>query len=141
MSLYQAVVNLSVPRKGDPGKECDLVVAGETVELDDDQADLFRPPKRAIAMIRPAKESGDPLPKIHPRQLYGIHINPRTGKPLGVPGPGQYARPDPPGSTQVITQEPPEASEPQPGSEAGQVDAEDIAPRSARRPAARAGSR
>jgi hypothetical protein len=149
MSLYQAVVNLSVPRKGDANKECDLVMAGETVELDDDTADLFRPPRRAMAMIRPAKESGDPLPRVHPKQLFGIAVNPRTGQVIGRPGPPQGARPDPPGSSTVQVLEPPEANEPAPGDEtAGQgvpaeVDAEDIPPRAARaaRAPARAGAR
>jgi len=142
MSAYQALVNLSVPRKGDPGKETDLVMAGETVDLTDDVADLFRPPNRAMAMIRPAAEA-DPLPKIHPRQLSGIKVNPRTGKLIGVPGPGADARADPEGSSQVIITEPPEANEPQLDSENQlPVDAVDIQPnRGSRRAPARAGAK
>jgi hypothetical protein len=140
MSLYQAVVNLSVPRKGDPGKETDLVLAGETVELDDDTAALFLPPKRAIPMIRTAKESGAALPRIAPRQLSGIRVNLRTGTLVGMPGPPEGARPDPEGSSAVQVMEPPEANEPQPGAETGpEQDAVDIPPRSQRRATAKTG--
>ena len=133
MSSYQAVVNLSVPRKGDPNRETDLVLAGETIDLPDDVAALFLPPVKAWPMIRSVKESGEPLPAVHPKQLSGVAINQRTGKRIGYPGPPQGARPDPPGSSQVTVLEPPEASEPQPGSEnaPAEVDAEDIPPRRA----------
>jgi hypothetical protein len=142
MSAYQALLNLSVPRKGDPNKETDLVFAGETIELDDDVAELFLPPRKAFPMIRAVKESGEPLPQFHPKQLSGIAINQRTGKRIGYPGPPEGARPDPPGSTTIQVLEPPEASEPVPGSEdsPAPVDAEDIPPRNApRQPARTAG--
>jgi hypothetical protein len=136
MSLYQALVNLSVPRVGDPGKETDLVETGETVELTDDQAALFLPPKRAEALIRPAKESGQPLPRLHPRLLSAVAINPRTGKRIGMPGPPEGARPDPAGSSSVQVMIP-EANEPQIDSEnAGDGDAVDIPPSGRRRAAA-----
>jgi len=136
MSAYQAIANLSVPRKGDPGRETDLVLAGETVELDDEQAALFLKPKRDPEVIRPAKEAGQPLPRMLPRHLSAVAINPRTGKRVGSPGPPQGARPDPAGSSalQVLI---PEAAEPQPDDEARPPeDAQDIAPRGARRPPA-----
>jgi len=136
MSLYQAITNLSVPRKGDPGKETDLVFAGETIELDDDVAALFLRPKRDPEVIRPAKASGEVLPRLLPRQLSGVAINHRTGKHIGVPGPPADARPDPAGSSsvQVLV---PEANEPQPDSERGPLgEAEDIPPRSRRAPKA-----
>ena len=135
MTLYQAITNLSVPRKGDPGKECDLVMAGETVELDDDTAALFLRPKRDPEVIRTAKVSGDPLPRLLPRQLSGVAINPRTGKRVGAPGPPQGARPDPAGSSsvQVLI---PEEHEPQLDSETGPPeDAVDLPPRNRRAPA------
>lgn len=138
MTLYQAITNLSVPRKGDPGKECDLVMAGETVELDDDTAALFLRPKRDPEVIRTAKVSGDPLPRLLPRQLSGVAVNPRTGKRVGAPGPPQGARPDPAGSSsvQVLI---PEENEPQLDSETGPAeDAVDIPPRG-RRAAAKTG--
>lgn len=139
MSLYQAITNLSVPRKGDPGKETDLVFAGETVDLDDDVAELFLPPRRNPAVIRAAKESGAQLPRILPRQLSGVAINQRTGKRIGMPGPPEGARPDPEGSSEVRVVIP-ESDEPQLDSESGAAanDAVDIPPRS-RRAAARTG--
>lgn len=140
MSAYQAIVNLSVPRKNDPNKETDLVFAGETVDLPDDVAALFLPPARVPAVIRSVRESSEPLTRLLPRQLSGVAINRRTGKRIGFPGPPQDARPDPPGSSMIQVVEPPEAHEPQPGDEtAGQdvpapVDAEDIPPRRAAAP-------
>jgi hypothetical protein len=138
MSSYQALVNLSHPRKGDPGRETDLIAAGETVELTDDEAALYLPPRREPPVIRPAKESGTPMPRLLPRSLSGVAINPRTGKRIGSPGPPQGARPDPPDSSavQVLV---PEAAEPQPDDESRppDEDAVDIPPRGARRPAAR----
>lgn len=132
MALYQAITNLSVPRKGDPGKETDLVLAGETVELDDATAELFLPPRRDPAVIRAAKESADPLPRLLPRQMSGVAINQRTGKRVGYPGPPADARPDPEGSSavQVLI---PEAHEPQLDSETKPPeDAVDLPPRSRR---------
>jgi len=135
MTAYQALVNISHPRKGDPNKETDLIMAGETVDLTDEEAARYLPPARLQALIRPAKESGGPQPQFAPRSLFGVAINPRTGKRIGRPGPPADARPDPPGSSQVQVMEPPEASEPQPGDEtAGPVvDAEDIPPSRMRR--------
>jgi hypothetical protein len=137
MSVYQAVVNLSIPRKGDPGRETDLVMAGETIDLDDDTAALFLKPRRDPEVIRPAKESHDPLPRLLPRHLSAVAINPRTGKRIGNPGPPQGARPDPQGSSavQVLI---PEAAEPQPDDEARPPeDAQDIPPRARRATAGR----
>jgi hypothetical protein len=135
MSAYQAIVNLSVPRVGDPNRETDLVMAGETIDLTDDQAAAFLPPRKAFPMIRSVKDSGEPLPAVHPRRLSGISINQRTGKRIGMPGPPEGARPDPPGSSVVTVLEPPEANEPQPGSEDAppppEQDAVDIPPRRA----------
>jgi hypothetical protein len=130
--LYQAIINLSVPRKGDPGRETDLVWAGETVELDDDVAALFLKPRRNPEVIRPAKASGEELPRLLPRELSGVAVNTRTGRRIGVPGPPQGARPDPAGSSsvQVLI---PEANEPQLDSEnEPPQDAEDIPPRARR---------
>jgi hypothetical protein len=135
MALYQAVVNLSHPRKGDPSRETDLIAAGETVDLTDDEAAMYLPPRRAEPLIRPAKDSGSALPVMLPRQLSGVAINPRTGKRIGFPGPPQDARPDPAGSSAVQVMIP-EAAEPQAGSETVPlVDAEDILPRNRRAPA------
>jgi len=133
MSKYQALANLSQPRPGDPNKETDLIEAGETVELTDEQAAKWLPPLRDPPLIRPARESGDPLPGMLPKSLFGVAINPRTGKRIGRPGPPEGARPDPAGSSQVQVMEPPEASEPQPGDESVPADdAVDLPPRRAR---------
>ena len=137
MTSYQALANLSVPRKGDPGRETDLIPLGETVDLDDETAALFLRPKRDPEVIRPAKQSGQPLPRLLPRALSGVAINPRTGKRVGNPGPPQGARPDPAGSSaiQVLI---PEAAEPQLDDETRPADdAVDIPPRGARQSPAR----
>jgi len=128
MTSYQALVNLSQPRK-DNSKETDLIAPGETVDLTDEQAAQWLPPHRAFAMIRKA-EGEQALPAVLPRQMFGIAINPRTGKLLGRPGPPAEARPDPPGSSTVQVQIP-EAAEPQPGSEnePPPQDAVDLPPR------------
>lgn len=134
MGRYQALTNLSVPRKGDVNRETDLVLAGETIDLADDVAALFLPPLRQPAVIRPAKDASQPLERMHPRSLSGVAINQRTGQRVGFPGPGLDARPDPPHSSAVQVLEPPEASEPQPGMETqlpGQ-DAVDLPPRRSR---------
>jgi hypothetical protein len=137
MSVYQALANLSVPRKGDPGRETDLVLAGETIDLDDDVAALFLRPRRDPEVIRPAKQASEPMPRLLGRHLSGVAINHRTGKRIGFPGPPEGARPDPAGSSalQVLI---PEAAEPQPDSEARPPeDAQDIPPRGRRTPAGR----
>lgn len=133
MTKYLALVNLSVPRKNDPNKETDLVEVGETVELDDETAAKFLPPLRRPAVIRKAADRTSEMPVLRPRDLSGVAINQRTGKRVGYPGPPADARPDPPGSSQVLVQELPESNEPQPGSENAPVqDAEDIPPRAHR---------
>lgn len=133
MTKYMALVNISVPRKNDPNKETDLVMAGETVELDDEIAALHLPPLRRPATIRKAADRTSEVPVIRPRDLSGVAINQRTGKRIGYPGPPADARPDPPGSSQILVQEVPEANEPVPGSEnAPRDDAMDIPPRHSR---------
>lgn len=139
MTKYVALANISVPRKNDPNRETDLVMTGETVELDDETAGLLLPPLRQPALIRKHADRTSEQVALSPRMLSGVKINPRTLKPVGYPGPPADARPDPPGSSQVIVQEPPESHEPQPGTENAPVtDAEDIPPR-ARRAAVRSG--
>lgn len=106
---YQALINLSVPRRGDADRQCDLVPAGETITLTDEEAALFLPPHKQIPMIRPVSEQGEPLQRIPARALAGQ---------LRVPA---MARPDPAGSTQVQVMEEqspvPEASQVRVGSE------------------------
>jgi hypothetical protein len=133
MAVYQAIVNLSHPRRGDPGKETDLIGAGETVDLTDEEAAMYLPPRRNPPVIRPAKDATGPMVRLLPRQLSGVAINLRTGKRIGVPGPPADARPDPEGSSavQVLI---PEAAEPQPDDETrpADTDAVDIPPRARR---------
>jgi hypothetical protein len=129
---YQALINLSVPRKGDPQKQVDLVMAGETVELDDDVAQQFlrHDPRagRQVEVIRKVTGAAGEMPRVPPRAVSGR-----------LAGPPQGARPDPKGSSQIqMIETMPEAHEPQPGTENfTEVDAEDIAPRASR---ARAGA-
>lgn len=101
---YQALMNLSVPRRGDTERQCDLVPVGETVTLTDEEAALFLPPHKPLPMIRPVSDQGEPLHRIPARALAGQ---------LRVPA---MARPDPAGSTQVSVIE-----EPSPVPESQQV--------------------
>lgn len=144
LTPYVALANLSVPRPQQAGqpddKQVDLVMAGETVSLTQEQADRFLhfrvwkgAPERPL--IRLAREQGSaPVPQMLPRNLSGRMM-----------GPPQGARPDPPGSSVLMEQRVPEAEEPQPGSEntaEPEQDALDIAPRTARaRAGAAAGAR
>lgn len=110
---YQALVNLSVPRRGDPEKLTDLVRPGETVYMTKDEADKINR-RHPRPVLRPAKEATEPLPQIHPREMSGRIFAPP------VPAPeSDAARPDPPGSSHLVEREVriPEAGEPQVGSE------------------------
>lgn len=136
---YIALIPLSVPRRGDPEKNTDLVMPGETVHLTESEAATFirhgLKDGRRIAVIRPATgpgSTGEPLQRVPPKAVSGrLHAPP-------PPQPGtDFARPDPPGSSAVEYREVPESAEPQPGSEnwdgdpgagAHVVDAEDIIP-------------
>jgi len=123
---YQALVNLSVPRRGDPEKNTDLVTAGETVYLTKEEAERINR-RQPRPVLRPAKESSEPLPRIHPREMSGRIFAPPP------PGPeSDAARPDPPGSSHLVEREVriPEAGEPQVGSEnLSAAQAIDIPPR------------
>lgn len=120
-SVWQALVNISVPRPGDPDKATDLVMAGNTVTLTDEQAAKFLPPNKQVALIRKKAESGQPLPRITGRHLAG-RLN----------GPPADVRPDPAGSSRVIKTEEaviPEMTEPGPGGEEDKLpDAIDLPP-------------
>jgi hypothetical protein len=105
-SLYQALDNLSVPREGDPDKACDLVLKGNTVTMSDELAAMFLPPHKPVALIRPAKEASEPLPRIPNRAKAG---------PMRIPA---FARPDPAGATSVqIVEDVPESTQILVGSE------------------------
>lgn len=100
---YVALVNLSVPRRGDKDRQTDLVPAGETVYLTDEEARQFNRrgnrDGRQIDVVRklsgPDGSRGE-LPRVLPR-----HVSGRLFRPP-VPPPGsELARPDPEGSSAV----------------------------------------
>jgi len=132
---YQALTNLSIPQRSEAGLltgQNDLVMTGETVELDErEAASLMATGPRAgrqVPAIRPVSEAREPLPRLHPRQLSGP-----TRLVAPPPPDSDQPRPDPPGSSKVIIREPPEATEPAPGDEQLPVTgAMDLPPRSAR---------
>jgi len=101
---YEALIALSVPRRGDvKDRQTDLVRAGETVYLTEDEARAFERHDardgRMVPVVR--KLSGpdgsrEPLPKLLPR-----HVSGRLFRPA-MPPPGSDApRPDPEGSSRV----------------------------------------
>lgn len=132
---YVALINLSVPRRGDPDKGADLVMAGETINLTDDEAAQYlrHGPRdgRQVAVIRPA--TGPESSKLAPQSVPPRAVSGRLN------GPPAGARPDPAGSSAIQVAQPliPETAEPVPGAEnsdgdAGPgsrpVEAEDIIP-------------
>jgi hypothetical protein len=100
---YVALVNLSVPRRGDKDRATDLVMAGETIYLTEEEARAFNRhgarDGRQIEVVR--KLSGpdgshEPVPKVPPRAVSGRLFRPTT------PPPGSDApRPDPEGSSAI----------------------------------------
>ena len=101
---YVALVNLSVPRRGDKDKQCDLVYAGETVYLTAEEAASFNrhgtKDGRQVEVVRkltgPAG-SREELPRIPPRALSG-----RIFRPVAPPPGSDAPRPDPEGSSAVL---------------------------------------
>jgi hypothetical protein len=100
---YEALVNLSVPRRGDKDRQTDLVMAGETVYLTDEEARAFNRrgsrDGRQVEVVR--KLSGpdgsrEPLPRILPR-----HVSGRLFRPQAPPPGSDAPRPDPEGSSRV----------------------------------------
>lgn len=118
---YVALINLSLPRRGDKDKQCDLVPAGETVYLTDEEAATFlrhgSRDGRRVAVIRPKGEvDANNPPKPPPSLLTGPILRPQQ------PPPGSdLPRPDPAGSSHLLqygTGNPvPESAQPQPGTE------------------------
>jgi hypothetical protein len=116
---YVALIALSVPRRGDPARQTDLVMAGETVYLTAEEAAQFNRhghhDGRQIEVVR--KVSGpdgsrEPPPRVPPRAVSGRIFRP------AVPPPGSdAARPDPEGSSRLQYLDAgnpvPEANEPQ----------------------------
>ena len=111
-SRWTALTNLSIGRafSKESDKAADIVHKGETVELTEDQAHGFLH-RHKKPVIRPAKDSSEPDPKLTARDLFGTQ--PRAEQ-FG-------ARPDPAGSSKVIesgadpehAQKAPEGNDPQ----------------------------
>jgi len=103
---YVALVNLSVPRRDNTreDRQVDLVRAGDSVWLTDDEAAKFlrhgdRDGRRvAVIRLKSEVDNNNP-PKPHPSLLTGPIMRPATPAP-GSDGP----RPDPAGATRVIEQ-------------------------------------
>lgn len=101
---YEALIALSVPRRGDSkDKQTDLVLAGEIVHLTEDEARQFlrhgNSDGRQVPVIR--KLSGpdgsrEPLPRLLPR-----HVSGRLFRPPPPPPGSDAPRPDPEGSSRV----------------------------------------
>lgn len=112
---YQALTNLSVPMPRLPGTPDDrrtfMVEPGEIVELTEEQARNLT--RLRTPAIRPASQSGDPLPRIAPAQLSG----PLRRGLVNPPGDFTGARADPPGASHIQTISVPETSDPVPGTE------------------------
>jgi len=97
---YVALVNLSVPRRGDKDRQTDLVHAGETLYLTEDEARAFnRRDGRQVDVVRkvsgPDGSRGE-LPRILPR-----HVSGRLFRPPPPPPGSDAPRPDPEGSSAV----------------------------------------
>lgn len=128
---YQVLINVSLPRRGDPTHQSDLVMAGEIVHLTPEEVRLLNRhgsrDGRQVEILRPApggKAPDEPF-RMHPRAVSGR-----------IMGPPQGARPDPDGSSAVQVLEVPESQEPQLGSENSpqvEQDAVDLPPRNAPR--------
>jgi hypothetical protein len=133
---YQALIALSLPRRGDAGRQTDLVMPGEVVHLTDEEAAAFNRhgPKdgRQVEVLRKLDgPAGNTVPRVAPRAVSGRVLQP----PPPPPG-SDSPRPDPPGSSAVQYAEGviPEAAEPLPGTEnAERADAVDLPPRRAPR--------
>jgi hypothetical protein len=97
---YEALVNLSVPRRGDKDRQTDLVHAGETLYLTEDEARQFnRRDGRQVDVVRkvsgPDGSRGE-MPRILPR-----HVSGRLFRPPPPPPGSDAPRPDPEGSSRV----------------------------------------
>jgi hypothetical protein len=100
---YMALVNLSVPRRGDKDRNSDLVMAGETVYLTADEARTFnrhgsRDGRQVDVLQKLSGPDGSreaPL-RIPPRAVSGRLFRP----PAPEPG-SELPRPDPPESSHI----------------------------------------
>jgi hypothetical protein len=116
---YVALINLSVPRRGDKERATDLVYAGDTVYLTAEEAAAFNRhgvrDGRQVDVVR--KLSGpdgsrEPVGLIPPRAVSG-----RIFRPVPPPPGSDAPRPDPEGSSAIQYVDAPaipESSQPQP---------------------------
>src|ERR1700761_7632585 len=82
---WQALVHLSVGRRGDRDRAADLVPAGETVWLtEDESARLLDRGHHKVPVIRPATERHEPLPRLSASALFGPKGRPAA--PAPIPG-------------------------------------------------------
>jgi hypothetical protein len=100
---HVALVNLSVPRRGDKDRQCDLVMAGETVYLTDEEARQFNrhghQDGRQVEVVR--KLSGPDGSRAEVQRVLPRAVSGRLFRPP-VPGSGDVApRPDPPESSRI----------------------------------------
>jgi len=101
---YEALINLSVPRRGDKDRNSDLVLAGETVYLTDEEARKFNrhDPGRDGRMVPVVRKlsgpdgSREPVPRLLPR-----HVSGRLFRPAMPPSGSDAPRPDPPESSAI----------------------------------------
>lgn len=100
---YLALVNLSVPRRGDKDRQSDLVMAGETVYLTAEEARTFNRhgarDGRQVDVLQKLSGPGgtrQEAPRIPPRAVSG-----RLFRPPPPPPGSEFARPDPPESSHV----------------------------------------
>lgn len=100
---WMALVNLSVPRRGDKDRATDLVYAGETVYLTEEEARSFNRhgtrDGRQVEVLR--KLSGPDGSREEAPRMLPRHVSGRLFRPE-VPPPGSDApRPDPEGSSRI----------------------------------------
>jgi len=116
---YVALINLSVPRRGDKDRATDLVYAGDTVYLTAEEAAAFNRHSskdgRQVEVVRKVTgpdSSREPPPRIPPRAVSG-----RIFRPIPPPPGSDAPRPDPEGSSAVLQYDEapiPERDQPQP---------------------------
>ncbi|HEY2638434.1 MAG TPA: hypothetical protein VGI66_00935 [Streptosporangiaceae bacterium] len=120
---YQALTNISLPRLNDPDKQTDLITAGNTVNLTDEEAARINR-LHPVPVLRKVSDTTEA-----PRRITGRMLSGRLQVPATPPPGSDMPRPDPAGSTHIVLNVP-EGQEPELGSE--NIDAVDILPRGAR---------
>lgn len=158
---YEALIALSVPRRGDKDRQTDLVMPGEVVYLTEDEARAFNRrggrDGRQAEVVRPlsgADGSRERLPQVgaNGSLLLPRHVSGRLFRPLTPPPGSDAPRPDPDGSSRIqylqdgAAPESAGAQGPQPGEmdehlrDTVQADAVDLPPGGRGRTRARGGA-